>query len=402
MEVLVDREDLAGADAHFAVDALEARRPRLQRGDADRVLVRHPEREVARGLGEQARRRAGRGGTDAVEAIEVEPRVRDVLPVDRPAHAFDDDLLRLDRKARPHALDERGDVRIARSRCAGGRGRRRLRRRGRRRRRGELGAVGDARRARARRRRVAAERAREAGVEGAPARGDADAAARDRLLERRPRERQRAAAGERAEEHGADDAARLVGDLRHVERDPARRRGLGDRGERAGVDAAVAERRLLADRPDPVRRRDQRRPVRRDEAALDGARRFHQLGGEDDVDVARHRHQRQHRRQAGRFGVGAREQLDVVDRRAGALGDARHRGRLGEVAVLLGELDDPVREDAAALAADGEDRDLDRLCAHRRAVRRRSARAGARRAAAARRSRPRAPGRGSDPSRSGC
>ena len=62
---------------------------------------------------------------------------------------------------------------------------------------------------------------------------------------------------------------------------------------------------------------------------------------------------------AARRGLG--EQLDVVDRRAGALGDAGHRGRLRDVAVVLGELDDPVGEHAAAFAADGEDRDLDRL-----------------------------------------
>jgi hypothetical protein len=132
------------------------------------------------------------------------------------------------------------------------------------------------------------------------------------------------------------------------------------------------------------------------------ARRFHQLGGEDDVDVARHRHQRQHRRQAGRLGVGAREQLDVVDRRAGALRDAGHRGRLAQVAVLLGELDDPVGQDAAAFAADGEDRDLDGLGGHGAALRTRSERAGAHRAVASRRSRQRAPGPGSDPTPSGC
>ena len=69
-------------------------------------------------------------------------------------------------------------------------------------------------------------------------------------------------------------------------------------------------------------------------------------------------------------------ELDVVDRRAGALRDAGHRGGLREVAVVLAEVDDPVGEHAAALAAHGEDRDLDRLVScHRCAVRRRSARA---------------------------
>ena len=57
---------------------------------------------------------------------------------------------------------------------------------------------------------------------------------------------------------------------------------------------------LLGDRVDAVRRGDQRRAVRRDEAALHGAAGFHQLRGEHHVDVARQRHQRQHRRAAVR------------------------------------------------------------------------------------------------------
>ncbi len=61
----------------------------------------------------------------------------------------------------------------------------------------------------------------------------------------------------------------------------------------------------------------------RDEAALDRARRLHQLGGEHHVDVARHRHQRQHRLAPGRLRGDLGKQLDVVDGRAGALRDAR-------------------------------------------------------------------------------
>ena len=102
------------------------------------------------------------------------------------------------------------------------------------------------------------------------------------------------------------------------------------------------------------------------------------------------------------LGLRAREQLDVVDRRAGALRDAGHRGRLRKVAVAFGELDDPVGQDAAAFAADSEDRDLDGLGGHGAALRTRSERAGAHRAVASRRSRQRAPGPGSDPTPSGC
>ena len=105
---------------------------------------------------------------------------------------------------------------------------------------------------------------------------------------------------------------------------------------------------------------DEQRALRRDEAALDGARAFHQLGGEHDVDIAWDRHQREHRRAAcrlrGRFG----EQFDVIDGGAGALRDARHRGRLREIPAMLGEIDDPVGEHAAALAAERDHRNRDR------------------------------------------
>ena len=55
----------------------------------------------------------------------------------------------------------------------------------------------------------------------------------------------------------------------------------------------------------------------------------------------------------------AREQLDVIVGRAGALGDARHRRHLRDIAAVLGEIDDPFREHAAAFAAHGEDGDGD-------------------------------------------
>ena len=54
------------------------------------------------------------------------------------------------------------------------------------------------------------------------------------------------------------------------------------------------------------------------------------------------------------------KQLDVVDRGAGALRDAGHRGGLREVAAVLREIDDPVRQHAAALAAERDDGDGDR------------------------------------------
>ena len=79
---------------------------------------------------------------------------------------------------------------------------------------------------------------------------------------------------------------------------------------------------------------DQRGAVRRHEAAQDRAAGLHEFGGDHDVDVAGRRHQRQDRLAA----VARRHHLDVVDRGAGALGDAGHRGRLRDPALALGEL----------------------------------------------------------------
>ena len=55
-----------------------------------------------------------------------------------------------------------------------------------------------------------------------------------------------------------------------------------------------------------------------------------------------------------------RDHLDVVERRPGALRDARHRGRLHVPAIALAERDQPVGDDAAALPADRQDRNRDR------------------------------------------
>ncbi len=65
------------------------------------------------------------------------------------------------------------------------------------------------------------------------------------------------------------------------------------------------------------------------------------------------------------------EQLEIVDRRAGALGDPGHRRRLREIAAVVGEIDDPVRQHAAAFAAernhgDGNRSHLGGLPVHRR------------------------------------
>ena len=60
-------------------------------------------------------------------------------------------------------------------------------------------------------------------------------------------------------------------------------------------------------------------------------------------------------------GACGRQHLDVIDRGAGALRDAGHRGRLREPALRLGKRDDPVGQHAAALAAHRQHGDGDRL-----------------------------------------
>ena len=116
-----------------------------------------------------------------------------------------------------------------------------------------------------------------------------------------------------------------------------------------------------------VGRGDQRRAVGRHQSAQNGAAGFDQFGGKHDVDFARRRHQREDRRAAG-F---RRQHLDVVDRGAGALRDAGHRGRLRVPALRLGKFHDPVGEHAAALSAhrhDGDRRSAAAREPHRRLV----------------------------------
>ena len=59
-------------------------------------------------------------------------------------------------------------------------------------------------------------------------------------------------------------------------------------------------------------------------------------------------------------GGGLRKELEVIDRGAGALRDARHGGRLRQVTLGLGDPDQPIGEHAATLAAQGGDGQLDR------------------------------------------
>ena len=66
------------------------------------------------------------------------------------------------------------------------------------------------------------------------------------------------------------------------------------------------------------------------QAALNRAAGLGQLGGDDAIDIARDRHQRHDRLASGRSAARPRKELEVVDRRAGALRHTGHRGRLRE------------------------------------------------------------------------
>ena len=144
-------------------------------------------------------------------------------------------------------------------------------------------------------------RRRETGAECRDARIDANAAAPNRGLERHALERQRARAGERAEQHGAQRAAGCVRDPRHVERDQ-RMRGVAARREQHRlVGAAMRQRDLLGHRKHAVRRGDRAAVfsgVTKPRSTARAA--YHQFGGEHDLDIARHRHEQQHRLAAGR------------------------------------------------------------------------------------------------------
>ncbi|MCY1506894.1 hypothetical protein D9M68_411530 [compost metagenome] len=359
VHVLVDGEQLARLHAGLAVHALEAGRAGLQGGDAGRVFVGHPQRQVARGFAQQAVGVVGQLGHSG-HAVEVETGVGQVLVVDEAAHAFEQEVLRGQRKVALHALDQRAHGRVARLRC--GRGGR-----------CDLGGFAV----------VAVLGAVEGRAEGLEAGLHAHAAALDGGLELRAAERQHARACERAEQHGADHAARGFGGLRHVEADEALggARGVGE--QLVAVDAAVAHGALFGDGEDAVRGGDERGAVARDQPTLHRAAGFHELGGKHHVDIARQRHQREHGAPAVGLRLRIGVQLDVIDGRAGALGHAWHRGGLGDIAVGLAHVDDPVGKHAAALPAHSEDGDLDGLNLVRHGVRRHRRHGGARRRAAA-------------------
>ena len=61
-----------------------------------------------------------------------------------------------------------------------------------------------------------------------------------------------------------------------------------------------------------------------------------------------------------RSGRGARKELQIINRRAGALRHAGHGRGLREVIFRLGDLDEPIGEHSAALPAQRRNRQFDR------------------------------------------
>ena len=126
------------------------------------------------------------------------------------------------------------------------------------------------------------------------------------------------------------------------------------------VDPPIPAIRSLRHRIDPMRRRDQRRAIRRHEPALNRASALHQLGGDHDVELPGHRHECEHWRLPGRQRRRLREDLAIVDRRTCALRDARYGCLLPEMTGMLRQIDDPIRQNAATLSPHCENGDRDR------------------------------------------
>ncbi len=198
---------------------------------------------------------------------------------------------------------------------------------------------------------------RERRLERPDARFDADAAGLDRIQESHAREGQGAGRSERAEQARRDHAAVRLRDARKVGDDGALGGDADGLDHRPAVGRAVARLLLLRRRVGALARGDERRAVGRHEPAQKRTTGLHQFGGQHHVDIARRRHQGEHRRGGPRQRP---DHLDIVDRGARALRHARHGRRLHDVAAGVRRRCDPVAQHAAALAAHGDDGDRDR------------------------------------------
>ena len=340
MHIFRRADDLLGADAEFGPDPVAPRRPCLRTRHANEIVINHGIGQMLGSLdgeGEAVIRSTGRcvARMKIGQARKIFLAIGGILEVH---HLFQ--------------AEECHVVRLLRQRCA-----QRLQER--------IGSsvgepFGKFRRSGGRRRfggRRAVHGPIEGGVESGEAGLNAFAALADDPLKGLARERQCRRGRQRPEQSGRNHAAVIDSHRVHVEDDLAARGDMHGVGDRAVVGDAFAGRHLFGHGQGAVARGDQHRPVRRDDAAQDGASSLHVFGGDDDIDIAGRRHLRQDRPPAAETGG---HHLDVIDGRAGSLGDARHRGRLRDPTLILGERHDPIGQYTAALSAHGDDGDGDR------------------------------------------
>ncbi len=343
MEVLLGAEHVVVGRLHLAPHAREALDAGLQVGHADHVVVRHRHRDPARGFERQRMAVGGAAGRaarrmQARHALEVLARIRGILVVGHARQPLAEQVPRLTREGAADAFEQR--LQHAARAALGQRARCGLHRLDRRPHHRRWGLAGQLR----------------SGTQRCQTVVDADAGLAHHLLERGKFERQFAAAGQRTEQAGRDHAAVAHRERLHVGDEQTlgllSHQGLDARS----VGHAVARCALLGHRKRAVAARDHRGAAACHQAALQRTAGFHQLGGDHDVDVARRGHQRHHRLLVAL----PLDQLHVIDGGPGALRHAGHRRGLRPPAGTHAERDDPIDQHAAALAAEGEDRDVDR------------------------------------------
>ena len=295
---------------------------------------------MPRGLGEQLPVGAGLGigVADRPETIQIKPRIGEVLISGEPAHAFGHEHTCRRRHFRDFIFqigERRGGRLIAFDRTGA-----RLR---------------------------SAARGVEAGAETAQISVDRPAVGADRRFERFRRDRQRAGAGDSAEHHRVDHGAALARDRFEIKQQRVFRILLDRMDEPLLVVSSVTHRHLLHHQIRAARRGDSRGAVGRDETAGDGAAGFHQFAGDDEIDLADARRQRQDRPapplrpspacRGVKDGGRRWDQFDVIGGRASALRDTRDRRRLHRKFLTFRRRHDPIGEYAAALAAKCGDQD---------------------------------------------
>ena len=337
LEEFGDAYRLASARADLGAHRGEALGPGLEVGDANHVLVGHPQREIARHRRGQ-RAIAAVERCDAPHPLVIEKRIVEILIIDQPPHAFLDQRRGDGRELLADIADQTGD------RGFGQRGRAIIRRQ----------AI----------LRHAAFAHRPAGGEGGEVGLDRDAGLADRRLELRARDRQRGRRRRDAEQHGVERQIARRGAARQIEQQRAAGEGARGCEDAAHVEPAIGHRLLLGDRIDAMGRGGEDGAVGRDEAVLERTAGLEHFGRQHQIDAARARIKRHQRLAPAQRGISDGEDLDIISGGAGALRHAGDRGRLDRQIGAHRRIDDPVGEHAAALAAERGDQDRDRLLAH--------------------------------------